>query len=205
MTDRPVIFSAPMVRALLDDRKTMTRRLAWREFTRTTLKSRAAMRSTVYRDGTWWEPSPWQKVQAGDRLWARETHYVWSAGNKDGGGKRISYRATEPDTPTTWMPSIHMPRWASRLTLIVTATNIERLQDISGEDARAEGIPTHVAEHTFRKCYRDDAERVAKRVEYFSALWATLHGVGSWDANPEVVALTFTVHKTNIDQMERAV
>ena len=77
---------------------------------------------------------------------------------------------------------MHMPRMDSRLTLIVTATKIERVQEISNEDAEAEGV----------KCG-----------EHFKILWCDLYGYDSWDANPEVVALTFIIHKTNIDKMPK--
>ena len=83
-----------------------------------------------------------------------------------------------------WGPSIHCPRWASRLTLVVTAVKIERLQKISVEDEQAEGLDT--------------------TAEAFDMVWDHLYGPGSWNANPEVVALTFEVHKKNIDQMGEA-
>jgi len=136
MTDHPIIFSAPMIQALLDGRKSMTRRLAW-------------MFSTKGVDH--WRPSRWQKVKPGDRLWVRET---WAHDGPDLAtvketcfdimpGSAIYgpyYRATEvaPDT-LNWRSPIFLPRWASRLTLIVTATKIERLHDISEEDAILEG------------------------------------------------------------------
>ena len=80
--------------------------------------------------------------------------------------------------------SIHMPRWASRLTLVVTAARVERLQEITRTDAEAEGFSRHPA---------DDA------ICDFSELWEELHGPGAWDDNPEVVPITFTVHRRNID------
>jgi len=200
MTDRPIIFSAPMVCALLDGRKTMTRRLAWRD-----AEPNAGIPVATI----------WQKVQPGDRLWVRENFCF--LGTCDPGF--LSFQATYPDdipagienVPADihdagyrWTPCIHMPRRLSRLTLIVTGTKTERLQDISAADAEAEGIPTHVVEHTFRKCYRDAVERGAKRVEYFRALWIKLHAAESWDANPEVAAISFRVVKANIDHAEAA-
>ena len=80
-----------------------------------------------------------------------------------------------------------MPRWASRLTLTVTATKIERLQEISEDDARAEGVEATQfwrEEHPPSIC--------------FSVLWNSLHGAGAWDTNPSLVCLSFDVAKANI-------
>lgn len=141
------------------------------------------------------------------RLWVRET---WE--NFIGGGEDVSYRATvQEDTRGSWTaeeiaemrwrPAIHMPRWASRLTLVVTATKIERLQDISDYDAMIEGA--EVGYRPLNTGRTEDQINPPLTCSYqfgFEDLWKRLHGPESWDANPEVVALTFTVHKTNIGQ-----
>ncbi len=124
MTDRPIIFSAPMVRALLEGRKTMTRRIAWKPL-------RLIGEGGFGRVGLLQDPSPWQRVQPGDRLWVREnwqsdvrnvgrpprdvprTEPVWFAA----GGDPINSPGAFAIQATGWRPSIHMPRWASRLTL----------------------------------------------------------------------------------------
>jgi hypothetical protein len=98
------------------------------------------------------------------------------------------------------LPSIHMPRWVSRMTGAVTATKLERLQDISEEDAKAEGISQELG--GFWRAYEGATGTTARAG--FALLWNHLHGAGSWDASPAVVALTFTVHKTNIDQVKAA-
>ena len=192
-TDRPIIFSAPMVRALLDGRKTMTRRLAWTWFNHPLQGTKA---------------SPWQKARPGDRLWVREhmrlgaTSTAWCYAADD---KLISL--DWPDHRVAQMvgwahhqerasvPSIHMPRWASRLTLTVTAARIERLKEISEADARAEGtdkpILPHWAEFPYRSAFR--------------GLWNELHGDDAWHANPEVVAISFRCRRANIDQMPKEV
>lgn len=231
MTDRPIIFCAPMVRALLDGRKTQTRRV---------LKPRPEYcgpgRS---RDPQNWgdrESWGWQDYDAGcwrtlderdtlirptfyrnDRLWVREA--VRAVEHEDGTDAveyladaacaRINntmraadqwlalyhYGARGPDRKNREgqkVPSIHMPRWASRLTLTVTEVRVQRLQEISGEDVAAEGacefalLPPN-----------DEDTREAREV--FRALWNSLHGPDAWGANPWVVALTFTVRKGNID------
>ena len=178
MSDRPIIFSAPMVRALLDGRKTMTRRYAWR---------------IEKGDDAECFPTIWQRVKPGDRLWVRE-----SFARPKGGS--IFYRTDSFAAGLTWHPSIHMRRDYSRLTLIVTATRIEWLWSISENDCLAEGIPPITLEGAWTKPLPEKPNTRAIYGGAFCKLWNDLHGPGSWDANPEVVALTFTVHKGNIDR-----
>ena len=213
MTDIPIIFSAPMVVALLAGRKTMTRRLAWRD--QTEKQEAADIRSGCHPHLL---PSLWQRVKPGDRLWVRENlctmgnwglwHDATPAPKQgqflddlDPRGRAIldKYAPTEA-TDSALVPSIYMPRWASRLTLVVTATKIERLCEITEVDAEAEGVelPKHMS----------SLDRGAYR-HCFHVLWCTLHGKGPadpapWVANPDVVALTFTVHKQNIDTLPSA-
>lgn len=228
MKDIPIIFSAPMVRALLEGRKTMTRRLA--------LTSRKLMEESKpgrYRSKTKIMDSPWKKVKAGDRLWVRENHQFRGADYGDSGGEIEWFRVYgsggardnwDPTYPEGWestrhmgvheltrpdeqegddvkgyatklLPSIHMPRWASRLTLIVTGVKVERLQDISDADARAEGVDAISMVDVPRQAAwsaRGD----------FAQLWNKLHGADAWNENPFVVALTFRVIKANIDAPE---
>lgn len=206
MTDIPIIFSAPMIRALIEGRKTQTRRLAW----------------------TWRKPSisfpegrkaatSWQNVKPGDRLWARETfsgERCWQDIPPSGWGWDTMQRPTEfwywaDGNPSDgeWtrpVPSIHMPRWASRLTLIVAATKIEPLQAISEADAKAEGCGLYVPGHGFiepHELAEGYSNYLAPRMG-FEEIWNILHGADSWQSNPEVVALTFRVIKANIDAPE---
>src|SRR5690606_14173331 len=127
MTVRPIIFSAPMVRAILEGRKTQTRRPAWQ-----------APRVFIQTDGEPPEPilvpTVWQKTEPGDLLWVRET---W-AESAHGPVYKADVLGADTDG-WGWRPSIHMPRWASRITLEVTDVRLQRLQEISEEDARAEG------------------------------------------------------------------
>lgn len=129
VTERPILFSAPMVRAILDGRKSQTRRI--------NVKDRA------------------RPYYAGDRLWVRETTIItpkrWNDGtgcthtDADGDPRIVQYLATHPDREAAddyklkATPSIFMPRWACRLTLDVAAVRVERLQEISEDDAKAEG------------------------------------------------------------------
>lgn len=205
MTDRmprdiPVIFSAPMVRALLDGRKTMTRRLAWSFVRRKLARDLTSGNPCLVDDrGRTTAPSPWRNVEPGDRLWVRE---CWAGyiEKMDGttGVPWAHYRATDENDflpGMKWKPSIHMPRWASRLTLVVTSTKIERLQDISEADAKAEGWTPRPEVSADPEVHRDAAR------DWFSDLWTDLHGVESWRSNPEVVALSFKVVRQNIDRI----
>jgi hypothetical protein len=178
MADRPIIFSAPMIRALLDGRKTQTRRLAWRD-----------PLAGGPGDGLEQRPSPWQRVQPGDRLWVRE---AWSP-HPDGvmahgAVYRLGHEEEAKAGPgiERWRSPIHMPRWASRLTLTVTDVRVQRVHDMLLNDYEAEGVVD-------RPMSTDEGIRA------FSTLWDGLHGPGAWDANPHVVALTFTVEQRNID------
>ena len=201
MSDRPIIFSAPLVRALLDGRKTQTRRI---------IKPQPAPHVQVYRIGAEWDWRDGTRGGAvrvpyapGDRLWVREAFTC--EGQSEG---EALFRATVDDdtgyyaeeiAEIRWRPSIHMPRWASRLTLIVTDARVQRLLEISAQDAESEGVFRHVAEHSLNKVFRSERGTVA--VEYFRDLWNSLHGPDAWDANPWVCALTFTVQRGNIDQV----
>lgn len=191
MSDHPIIFSAPMVRALLDGRKTMTRRLAWHEPTpKVAHTGRSPKRARPLSLAT-----TWQRVKRGDRLWVREAWRIEGAGARvsaeacrphRASGRAIEYRADgyEPDQHRERSP-IHMPRWASRLTLAVNAVKVERLRHITTADARAEGFAP----------LPDGGDEWHAFLDY----WNKLHGDGATDANPEVVALTFTVQRANID------
>jgi hypothetical protein len=215
MADRPIIFSAPMVRALLDGRKTQTRRmlkpqpvpcLSWSE-----------PPAGTYPSAKGWSRLPYAP---GDRLYVRE---AWRARlynqsvpprEIDPWATRLHYEADglppECDDGTNWnrlRPSIHMPRWVCRLTLTVTDVRVQRLQEISEDDAIDEGC---------RPFFDESDPQIMKGpngtehqmmplkgpLDAFRALWNSLHGPAAWDANPWVVALTFTVHRCNIDQME---
>lgn len=191
VTDLPIIMSAPMVLALIERRKTKTRRLAWRW---------PADPENGMHEST---PSSWQRVGPGDRLWVRE---AWAHDGPDlatvrarredamtGGGSMTYgpyYRATEvsPDT-LKWRPSIFLPRWASRITLTVTATWIEHVQDISEEDAQAEGVLKPTLPRWSASPYRSA----------FRGLWNDLHGDGAWEKNPDVCVISFSVALRNID------
>lgn len=190
MTDRPIIFSAPMVQALLAGRKTQTRRL---------LKKPTAIDAlAVFGPKFLTLPGNVDLVgyAPGDRLYVREamcwvSSWGWRyrADNDDLTEKR------EAGEVGRWRPSIHMPRWASRLTLTVTEVRVQRLQDISAADAVAEG-----ALQSWTGSDPESDTRTA--LNEFEALWNSLHGPGAWATNPWVVAVSFTVQHGNIDAVK---
>lgn len=238
MTERPILFSAPMIRALLDGRKTQTRRVLKPQphadcgpmhvdIYHPTVIDRfgeeqpgKATFGTFSDDGAFATPI---RIQRGDRLWVRESgHLLREAYDHDprqgedlwrdagfqhsADGEIVSARPYDPplrewvdDCARISRPSIHMPRWASRLTLTVTDVRVQRLQDISEEDARAEGISDGgclncgFSEPCGCAYPHPDAR------DSFSHLWQSINGPDSWQANPWVAAYTFTVERRNID------
>jgi hypothetical protein len=194
MTERPIIFSAPMVRAILAGTKTQTRRVMRDQPCKLLDYNRGALsirvRGAVYQAfSPEFPPVRCPYGQPGDRLWVRE---AWSRDEEDGS---LFYRAdvgtgNEADdwqrniddgaSGYRWKPSIHMPRWASRILLEVTCVRVERLHDISEADANAEGV-----KHSLHL----PGGRFAR--ENFAHLWWTIHGDGSWDANPWVWVVEF--------------
>ena len=222
MTDRPILFSGPMVRALLEGRKTQTRRI---------LKPQPSdylpVAGAEFVDDRWcwldgFDGSILETFKApfkiGDRLWIREAYQLPAILNttpprKVSSMSPVRYPANEGrDTgedgdgnPIKLRPGIHMPRWASRLTLIITDVRVQRLQGISYDDLIAEGIQsTEIFERREEDCIERNigCGRVSR--DAFKELWNRINGPDAWDANPWVTATTFTVHKVNIDQMKEA-
>ena len=198
MSDHPIIFSGPMVRAILDGRKTQTRRV---------------VKPQPYQiETSWLRPVPgewWKHLRPrlpygipGDRLWVRETwaEYVdVESGVHD--DERFCYRATDKMMlPVKWRPSIHMPRWASRITLEVTGVRVERLQEISEADARVEGVgrDTNPCDHVRQSCADIGCLGPTHRAS-FCELWDTLNAKRgySWESNPWVWVVEFKLVKTN--------
>ncbi len=177
--ERPILFSGPMVRAILEGRKTQTRRVA-----KTSPSSSSSTGHFVHLSHgrsieTDERALPFCPYgQPGDRLWVRET---WAKAGEV--GDDIEYRADNPDPlGAKWRPSIHMPRWASRITLEITGVRVERLTSISSEDARAEGIEWN--EGPFRCGHTN-------HVSAFKSVWESINGKGSWSADPWVWVIDF--------------
>jgi hypothetical protein len=187
-----------MVKAILDGSKTQTRRLAWRKAKHGNIAEgdMIAINDPSPNTATHYKPTVWQKARPGDKLWVREAFLAVGGLNPE--RARIVYRATNdgPDAwvSPSWSPSIHMPRWASRLTLTVTETRLQRVQDISGVDAEAEGI-----EIDFPGGHHGAYKRARQA---FRELWDTLNADRApWDSNPEVVVIGFETTRKNIDAM----
>lgn len=240
MADIPVLFSAPMVRALIEGRKTQTRRLLYRK----TKNLRTAVLHDRYRpDGLGsitpheaWTLSSWANAKPGDRLWVREAWRTFvsldgvapsdlltglrGAGIafEAGGGASISkipqreFRADyslEPRADRAAFgrrrAAMHMPLWASRLTLHVTEVGVHRLHDISEDDAEAEGI-FEVETGDARGCWTwhgaPDFLGCWKASSAYLKLWAALHGEMSAQVNPWVVAIGFRTVMANIGAPE---
>ena len=203
MTDKPIIFSAPMVRALLDGRKTQTRRL---------LKGRSGIIAarSVIQNGLHWLAIEYDRswplrlpYAPGDRLYVREAFSYDRLDVDRDGTLPPWYWADGNPSSGDWSrpkPSIFCPRWASRITLTVTEVRVQRLQEISREDAIAEGIEGDT--DGWFDYLLPATQCCARPQDSYATLWNSLHGPDAWDANPWVVALTFTVQYGNIDQVK---
>lgn len=203
MKERPILFSAPMVRAILDGRKSQTRRVVKSPVAAPVVRVRPGWVVTVASSRPGITVSSDFDVRCpygvpGDRLWVRESvaldyfdHSPWLPPEK-----RHGYRADWTDRAADtvprpkWTPSIHMPRWASRITLEVTGVRVERLQDISEEDSRAEGVEVLADGVVIPGSVPPKRIELTHR-HYFRDLWKSINGAESWDANPWVWVVEF--------------
>lgn len=205
MVDRGIIFSGPMVVALLDGRKRQTRRLI-KPVTGPVRSGDVVVSwpaDEVVRQGLTLRPPH----APGDRLYVRENFHPWtgSASRKTivyvadgewidwGSGWRDHPKGITFCSPIT--PCIHMPRWASRLWLAVEDVRFQRVQDISREDCAAEGHPRSDTPGISEEAHLDAAR------DWFMDLWDSLHRKPGerWADNPWIVRTAFAVHKGNID------
>ncbi|HDT4368067.1 TPA: hypothetical protein QHL04_002644 [Klebsiella aerogenes] len=221
MKERGMIFNGEMVRAILDGRKTQTRRIMKvqpepsksrpRDFWFSSKKLESMVHISDFAPGN----SPIADYHlfiqehccpfgaVGDRIWVRET---WARYNIDQNSHDLAYRATTPaDWPEEgrWRPSIHMPRWASRILLEITNVRIERLNAISPEDAESEGLERTnftgfgdepgLPSYPEPDVYFDPLKKQWKEYppEAFAGLWESIYGEGSWKANPWVWVIEF--------------
>lgn len=215
MKERPILFSAPMVRAILEGRKTQTRRVmkpqptidgGWYQ-----LPNYAASGERSFKSGApFFGSCPYGKSYENDLLWIRETHSIndfrgADVPEGDRADCEILYRATdanhvlnlEDDEGLKWRPSIHMPRWASRITLEITDVRVERLQEISEADAIAEGV-IHAANCGNGPIYHPSDEFVGtptcNPIYAYGQLWERINGSKgpmAWAANPWVWVVEF--------------
>lgn len=195
--ERPILFNDQMVRAILDGRKTVTRRVMkpqpmpsksgghnW------PCKVHQSMlhveRELQNGDGCWCglAEAACPYGQPGDRLWVREA-WACTLVAQAPGEEWVVYREGDnrTDYGGPWKPSIHMPRWASRILLEITAVRVERLQDISNDQAIAEGIDTHPMGFYGNGCITAGGA--------FLELWESINGDGRWADNPWVWVIEF--------------
>ncbi len=213
MTEKPILFSATMIRAILDGRKSQTRRV---------MKPQP---DAVHDGEPYWFIGGYRtRMDAnnplvcpygfpGSRLWVRETCraeelpsgldspetlgvryladdcFIPIGNTPDAGDAWLDLRyygkRASPVAPVKTVPAIHMPRWASRITLEITGIRMERLQDISESDALAEGWSRRDDLTS-----DDEVHREAAR-EWFMDIWESINGPGSWCANPWVWVVEF--------------
>lgn len=198
MKERPIIFSGEMVRAILDGRKTQTRRIVkpqppaatdgrWSWIASSSDKSEVGKfrYSWTDKNGTSFTARGRESGvfircphgEIGDRLWVRENFFCITG---EPGPVACNYQSdyANGEFKGMWKPSIHMPRWASRITLEIKGVRVERLQDISQADAILEGIASN-----FMFTWMT--------INPFKDLWQSIHGPGSWSANPWVWVIEF--------------
>lgn len=204
MKERPILFSAPMVRAILDGIKTQTRRPV-KNYGMAPGIGNILKGSDDIKE--WPDFCPYGKT--GDRLWVRETWindydrdgYLYKADcHEDGTIPRLSSGAgglgggVGYAVIKKWKPSIHMPRRASRISLEITGVRVERLQDISEEDAIAEGVEEldgHFNEADYCAIAKKISCCIGDSKPVYAQLWESLNGKGSWDLNPFVWVIEF--------------
>jgi len=248
--ERPILFSAPMVRALLAGTKTQTRRVVKPQFAADAIPVEMPATDPAGgwvvpgHSGVWWcdaaaNPDDVRRCpygKRGEKLWVKETWRIgaWDENEGafaidycDGPDKtwrktpetpegedlfnRLWYQSTDelwakgikPDpegnyhwqpgeSPLRWRPSIHMPRWASRITLEITSVRVERLQDISEADAIAEGCTQNHNGYFWGGPHQTGGlKQMATALQAYQDLWESINGPGSWDANPWVWVLEF--------------
>lgn len=194
MRERPILFSGAMVRAILDDRKSQTRRVVKPQpdiVTSDGVPARFTPRDAEL--GRLGEVIRCPYGQPGDRLWVKET--IRKTGEFPGGYCTSEYVADNaPTVADAWpwqkrtLSSIHCPRGLSRIALEIAGARVERLQDISAEDSVAEGL----REDEIRGWYSDDVPGSwASPVAAYRELWESINGPGSWDTNPFVWVIEF--------------
>jgi hypothetical protein len=222
MADKPIIFSAPMVRALLDGKKTQTRRIIKPQPGPAVTGCAVYVKNEVMTNNWMWlhgkpgcqteapaEARLHLPFRAGDRLYVREAFWLCGeCGHRNMCADGVNYSGF-PDRgccsscdellPRAKTSPIHMPRGASRITLTVSGVWVHRLQHILEVDARAEGVICD--SDGWRDYQMPHTQCCATATDSYRTLWNSLHGPEAWDANPWVAAYSFTVQRGNIDQI----
>lgn len=199
MKEHPILFSAPMVRALLDGTKTQTRRIVKRQPQHESTPMAYLRPEGLYKwvldtgmgDGTTSDSFSCPYGQPGDRLWVRETFQQCPECG------RLNYKSSSPTNCHgcdmhlgRWYPSIHIQRIWSRITLEIISVRVERLQDISEVDAKAEGC-NQIGIETGQVLESGTPIVIGSYAADYCDLWESINGKGSWDANPWVWVIEF--------------
>lgn len=224
MKETPILFSTPMVQALLAGKKTITRRIVNPQ--PITDEDSGSVFDGKYRKQysihDWRDRfiDDWSRWMPEDILWVRESFWEWD-NSSQGGGYAFKadfierYGAWEKDTPhkfhdvervEKWKPSIHMPKEASRIWLQVADIKIERLHDISEEDAKKEGVELHKSGKSYLN-YQDQESHVTQFIynchsakDSFKTLWTIIHGFRdepyAWFQDPWVWVIEFKILST---------
>jgi hypothetical protein len=213
MKEKPILFSTPMVKALMEGRKTQTRRVvkpqpiidieSGRVFT-----GHVPAKRSPYDINNWREPFAEQYCpygQPGDLLWVREAFMPpLSYGTVTGYLFKADYEGLKE---AKWKPSIHMPKGAARIRLRITEVRVERLKDITEEDTLAEGVASKGPSYNSKweenypirfKDYKNPCDMYIFRygIESFASLWQSINGPESWESNPFVWVVKFEVVST---------
>jgi hypothetical protein len=201
----PILFSPPMVRALRDNRKSQTRRLITSQWSNVKMHHELGERCLLWARETWadvnTENGPAFLYKAGGLHFCVDDAYPVEYERYPGMQFTMWCGDLERGEPGhCWRSPFHMPRWASRLTLELVNARIQKLHDISEEDAIAEGIDRDPQGHGWMD-YRptDEYRYFINPIDSYQSLWQTLHGADSWAANPEIIAFTCCVHHRNVD------
>lgn len=232
MKERPIIFNAEMVKAILDGRKTQTRRIIkpqptlsntsgfnWkgaayglgfndketnRNFANTNACPLGKVGDRLWVRETWWQAGygarPYPESDEYEWVGSKRAHYAVDGNppnepNSDypSGLKNGSFSAANPNRVWRKRPSIHMPRWASRITLEITEVRVERLNAISENDALSEGCVAleGCKWHTFKEAKAGTPMHDHTAKDAFSAIWQSIYGEESWSSNPWVWVIEF--------------
>lgn len=227
MKARPIMMHARSVQNLLRGAKTQTRRIVKPQPPREAMDA-GVIRSDRESNGAWWWLDSTDILEAGtvgnefrcpygvpgDLLWCKETwapdpaigRTFYRADTKD--GRTATWRDAGLDCSLAvdrWRSAIHMPRRFSRLTLELTDVRVERVQDIDEADAVAEGTPCYVCGNHMDGRGEEDCHCFHRKADAtdFRLLWNDTNGPGAWERNDWVWALSFRVHKVNVDELLR--
>lgn len=218
MKEGPILMSAPMVIGTLSDWKTQTRRTRGLELFSENdpdnwewVRIKGNIAYFAYKNSPMEREAKCPYGKVGDRLWVRETwrgvvkisphdaptEYAVARYVPDQEHcRRVEYAATHQRDGEPWRPSIHMPRWASRITLEITGVRVERLQDISEADAMAEGVIRVKPNLPYWMNYQTSTAHennftCLSALDSFKTLWESINGPESWNLNPWVWCVSF--------------